>query len=316
MNDEKWLAPTTRTSFFPIQYPIIYDFWKLAKESMWDVGEIKDLFKDADQFNSFDSDKQTFLLHILAFFASVDYYVGGNIFANFGEEISIPEIKAWYAAQNYIEQIHSEMYSILIDTLVKDTKQRQEIFGYVERIPTIKKKEEWITKYMNPNVPFAHRLFGFAIIEGVYFSGSFCAIWWFKKQGEMPGLVQANNLIARDEGMHVDFAEYLYNGCNNRLSEKDAYQIMDEAVNIEIEFINDALKCNLIGMNARLMTIYIQFVADDLLTSMGYSKKYNVKNPFDWVVTSVLKRHDNFFERGISDYSLNRVDNDSDDDDF
>jgi ribonucleoside-diphosphate reductase subunit M2 len=242
---------------------------------------------------------------ILAFFSSSDGIVAENLVLRFSNEVQLPEARAFYAFQNMMEMIHSEMYSLLIDTYVKDDKEKMRLFNAIENFPCIRKKADWGKKWISDKkATFGSRLIAFSIIEGVFFSGSFCGIYWIKKRGLMHGLTLSNELISRDEALHTDFAVLLYSKINEKVPQKKVHKIMREAVDIESQFIIDAIPCKLIGMNSDLMRQYIEFVADRLLVQLGYDKLYNKTNPFSWMELISLNCKSNFFECTVSDYSL------------
>jgi ribonucleoside-diphosphate reductase beta chain len=298
---EPLLNDSEQLTMFPLQYPNIYEFWKMQKGCFWQEGEV-DLGQD--KFESLTENEQYFLKHILAFFAASDAIVNLNIDFNFSKEIPIPEVKANYHFQMMMEDIHSAMYSILIDTYIKDTREKKHLFNAIKTIPSIKHKADWAMKWCNHDGKgsLGQRLVAFAIVEGIYFSGAFCAIYWFKEQNKMPGLCKSNEFIARDEGLHTQFACLLYSYIVNKPSEKEVHDMIKEAVEIESEFINESLKCRLIGMNAESMTTYIQFVADILSVNLGYKKIFNVQNPFSFMEKIGLQGKTNFFEQRVSEY--------------
>lgn len=291
-----------RFVLFPIQYKDIYDMAKEAEASIWTSSEIC-LSEDLIHWNNLNSDEKHFIEHVLAFFAASDGIVMENISVNFSTEIQIPEARMFYMIQNFIESVHSETYSLLIDTYIKDPVRKQYLFEAIETIPCIKNKAEWAMKWMSSNRSFPTRLVAFSIVEGIFFSGSFCAIYWLKKRGLMPGLTFSNEYISRDEGLHVKFASHLYkNYVANKLHVEEIYEIIREAVEIESEFICEALSVRLIGMNSDLMKQYIKFVADVLIDDLGYPKLFNDKNPFDFMEMISLTGKANFFEKKVSDY--------------
>jgi ribonucleoside-diphosphate reductase subunit M2 len=254
-----------------------------------------------------------FIKHVLAFFASSDGIVNENLVQNFCDEVKIPEAKCFYGFQIMIENIHAETYSLLIDTYIKDPNEKENLFDAIETIPCIKRKAEWAFKWISSNGSFAERLVAFAAVEGIFFSGSFASIFWLKKRGLMPGLTFSNELISRDEGLHTDFACLLFTHIRKQPSEERVKSIILEAVGIEQEFLTDALPVALIGMNAKLMCQYIEFVADRLLVALGLSKHYNVTNPFDFMDMISLQGKTNFFEKRVSDYQRAGVMNKSTD---
>ena len=247
--------------------------------------------------------EKNFISHVLAFFAASDGIVCENLALNFLEEIQIPEARCFYGFQIAIENIHSETYSLLIDTYIRDSERKKELFNAIETIPCVQKKAQWALKWMSRDASFAERLVAFAAVEGIFFSGSFCAIFWLKKRGLMPGLTFSNELISRDEGLHCDFACLLYGKIVNRLPQERVVEIIESAVNDEIEFVIEALKVELIGMNATLMRQYIEFCADHLLEALGYEKHWNVSNPFEWMTIISLSGKTNFFEKRVGEYA-------------
>jgi ribonucleotide reductase beta subunit family protein with ferritin-like domain len=298
-----------RLTIFPIQYDEIWDMYKKAVSSFWTAEEI-DLSKDIDDFNKLSDNERKFIKNILAFFSSSDTIVNINLGERFLNEVQILEAKFFYAFQMAIENIHSETYSLLIDTYFKDPVEKHESFNAIQYIPCIQKKADWCFKWINDhNTPFSQRLIAFAIVEGVFFSGAFCSIFWLKERGLMPGLAFSNELISRDEGMHVEFAVLLYSMIQNRLSEDNVHQIMKEAVEVEKNFIIESIPCSLLGMNAKLMSQYIEFVADRLLAQLNYNKIWNVPNPFPFMERISIETKSNFFESRVSQYSKANVGN-------
>ena len=291
-----------RFSLYPIQYQDVYEMYKKARASYWQPEEIT-LAKDKADWDSLSTDEQYFVSNILAFFAASDGIVNENINVNFSKEVQIPEARAFYAFQEAIEAVHSETYSLLLDKYIENPKEKQRLQNAIINVESIKKKADWALKYMNNDNSFAKRLFAFACVEGIYFSGSFCAIYWLKKRNLLPGLAFSNELISRDEGLHTDFACLLYNKLRNRLSENTLHDIVHEAVINEKEFIIESLPCKLIGMNSQLMGEYIEFVADRLLTQVGGSKLYKTKNPFDFMENISLNGKTNFFEKRVGEYA-------------
>ena len=254
-----------------------------------------------DWENKLNNDERHFIKHVLAFFAASDGIVNENLAVNFMSEVQIPEARCFYGFQIMMENIHSETYSLLIDAYIKDPKEKQYLFNAIETVPCVKKKADWALRWIQ-NGSFAERLVAFAAVEGIFFSGSFCSIFWLKKRGLMPGLTFSNELISRDEGLHCDFACLLYSMLQNKMTEEQVHTIIKDAVNCEHEFVTDALPVSLIGMNARLMCQYIEFVADRLLVSLGYSKIYNATNPFDFMEMISLQGKTNFFEKRVGEY--------------
>lgn len=281
--------------------------YKKAEASFWTAEEI-DLSSDHTDWAKLTPNEQRFVTHVLAFFAASDGIVNENLAANFSNEIQSSEARCFYGFQIAIENIHSEVYSLLIDTYIKDYNEKSRLFNAIETIPCVMQKAQWALRWCNrDNASFAERLVAFAAVEGIFFSGSFCAIFWLKKRGLMPGLSFSNELISRDEGMHCDFACLLYSKLVNRLPVERIHELIDGAVKIECEYVSDALPVELIGMNSRLMSQYIKFCADRLIVSLGYEKLYNVVNPFDWMEMISLTGKTNFFEKRVSDYALSGV---------
>tara|TARA_Y100000589_G_scaffold325106_1_gene362409 strand:- start:32074 stop:33123 length:1050 start_codon:yes stop_codon:yes gene_type:complete len=291
-----------RFVLFPIQHDDIWKFYKDQEASFWTAEEI-DLSQDlVDWENKLNDDERHFIKHVLAFFAASDGIVNENLAENFLSEVQYTEAKFFYGFQVMMENIHSETYSLLIDTYIKDPKEKDYLFNAIENIPAVKKKAEWALRWIE-NGSFAERLIAFAAVEGIFFSGSFCSIFWLKKRGLMPGLTFSNELISRDEGMHCDFACLLYNNhLINKLPKETVKQIITDAVEIEREFVTEALPVRLIGMNADLMAQYIEFVADRLLVELGNDKVYNVTNPFDFMDMISLQGKTNFFEKRVAEY--------------
>ena len=281
--------------------------YKKAEASFWTAEEM-DLSKDKNDWDHKLSDtEQHFIKNILAFFAGADGIVGENLLENFSTEIQIPEVRCFYGFEIAIESIHAEVYSLLIEKFITDRAEKDKLFNAITEIACIKQKAEWALKWFSKQNVFAERLVAFAVVEGIFFSGSFCAIYWLKKRGLMPGLTFSNELISRDEGMHTDFAVLLYSKLNNRLSTDRIYEIITEAVAIEKSFINDSIPCAMIGMNSVLMDQYIEYVADRLIYQLGYPKFYNSKNPFDFMQLISMENKTNFFEKRVGEYSLANV---------
>lgn len=290
-----------RFCMFPITYKQLWEMYKKAEASFWTAEEV-DLSQDMQQWESLSPSEKHFISHVLAFFASSDGIVLENLAARFLNDVQVPEARAFYGFQIAMENIHSEMYSLLLETYIKDSKEKHKLFQAIENIPCVAKKAKWALDWIKSSTSFAERLVAFACVEGIFFSGSFCAIFWLKKRGLMPGLTFSNELISRDEGLHCDFACLLYSLLQKKLPREKVHHIICEAVEIEIEFVCEALPCALIGMNSTLMSQYIKFVADHLLTSLGYQRKYDVENPFDWMEFISLQGKANFFERRVGDY--------------
>eukprot|EP00877_Chromochloris_zofingiensis_P012450 jgi/Chrzof1/7459/Cz02g24230.t1 len=295
-----------RFCMFPITHKPVWEMYKKAEASFWTAEEV-DLTDDMRHWDKLNADEKHFITHILAFFAASDGIVVENLGARFLKEVQLPEARAFYGFQIAIENIHSEMYSLLLDTYIKDTVQKEALFHAVDNIDCIKRKAVWATKWIESSSVFAERLVAYAAIEGIFFSGSFCAIFWLKKRGLMPGLTFSNELISRDEGLHTDFACLLYSMLNNKLTPERVTEIITEAVQIEQEFICDALPVDLIGMNGKLMSTYIEFVADRLLVALGNEKYYKAANPFDWMELLSLQGKTNFFEKRVGDYQKSGV---------
>jgi len=292
-----------RFVILPIQYNDIWQMYKKAEASFWTAEEV-DLSKDLDDWNDkLKEEERDFVSHVLAFFAASDGIVNENIVERFMSEVQVPEARCFYGFQIAIENIHSEMYSLLIDTYVKDRETREKLFNAVETVPAVKRKADWAMRWTgSESAAFADRIIAFACVEGIFFSGSFAAIFWLKKRGLMPGLTFSNELISRDEGLHTDFACLMFQHVVNKPSQEHILRIVEEAVAIETEFLTDALPVSLIGMNCDLMTQYIQFVADRLLKELGCPKRWSVENPFDFMDNISLEGKTNFFEKRVGEY--------------
>jgi ribonucleoside-diphosphate reductase beta chain len=302
-NFEPILEPNNnRFVLFPIQHDDIWSFYKRAQASNWTAEEM-DLGVDIfDWENKLNDNERHFIKHILAFFAASDGIVNENLAENFLSEVQYTEAKFFYGFQVAIENVHSETYSLLIDTYIKDTAEKNHLFNAIDTLDCVKKKAEWALRWIDKG-SFAERLVAFAAVEGIFFSGSFCSIFWLKKRGLMPGLAFSNELISRDEGLHCDFACLLYNNhVVNKLSKEDVRKIITDAVEIEKEFVTDALPVKLIGMNSDLMSQYIEFVADRLLQELGNEKVYNATNPFDFMDMISIQGKTNFFEKRVGEY--------------
>jgi ribonucleoside-diphosphate reductase beta chain len=288
---------------FPIQHA---DLWAKYKQHMavfWTPEEI-DLSKDTAHWEKLSDQERHFIKHILGFFAGSDGIVMENLATRFMREVQWPEAKFFYSCQNLLEAVHSETYSLLIDTYINDPMEKNQLFKAIQTIPCVQKKADWAMTWIdNKDASFATRLLAFAAVEGIFFSGAFCAIFWLKQRGIMPGLTLSNEFIARDEGLHTEFACLLYTKLVNRLSKQQAHKIIRDAVKIEKQFITKSLPCELIGMNAKLMTQYIEFVADRLLLQLGYPKAYSAANPFSFMENMSLENKDNFFEKRVSTYA-------------
>ncbi len=289
-----------RFVLFPIKYPKIWEMYKRAEQSFWTAEEV-DLQADQKDWENLTKDERHFIKHVLAFFAASDGIVNENLAINFMNEVQLPEARCFYGFQIMMENIHSEMYSLLIDTYIKDVADKNHLLHAIDTVPCVTKKAQWALRWIQ-NGSFAERLVAFAAVEGIFFSGSFCSIFWLKKRGLMPGLSTSNEFISRDEGMHCDFACLLYGMLENKLSAEQVSELIRDAVRIEHEFVTDALPVSLIGMNAKMMCQYIEFVADRLLVSLGYSKIYNSTNPFDFMEMISLQGKTNFFEKRVSEY--------------
>jgi ribonucleoside-diphosphate reductase beta chain len=300
-----------RFVLFPIMYDDIYKLYKKAVSSFWTVDEI-DLSKDLNDWEKLNDNERHFIKNILGFFAGSDGIIMENLAMRFINEVDIPEAKAFYSYQIFNESIHSETYSLLIDTYIKDNSEKEKIFNSINTVPSVSKKAEWAYKWIeNKEVNFATRLIAFAIVEGIFFSGSFCAIYWLKKRGLMPGLTFSNELISKDEGMHCEFAILMYNTLAERINENIIQEIFKEAVLIEKEFITESIQCNMIGMNSELMKQYIEFVSDRLLVQLGYNKIWNSENPFDFMEMISLRPKSNFFEVRVGEYAKAKISEDS-----
>ncbi len=301
-NNEEILLKENKDRFviLPINYPKIWEQYKRHEASFWTAEEI-DLSGDMKDWENLNDGERHFISHILAFFAASDGIVNENLAVNFMSEVQLPEARCFYGFQIMMENIHSETYALLIDTYIKDPQEKHKLFHAIDTIPAVKRKAEWALKWI-VNGNFAERLVAFAAVEGIFFSGSFCSIFWIKKRGLMPGLTFSNELISRDEGLHCEFACLLYSMLKNKLSETAVLSIISDAVEIEKEFITEALPVDLIGMNAKLMKQYIEFVADRWLTELGYSKLFNTTNPFDFMEMISLQGKTNFFEKRVGDY--------------
>ncbi|KAH7522399.1 hypothetical protein FEM48_Zijuj07G0134200 [Ziziphus jujuba var. spinosa] len=295
------MKKTQRFCMFPIRYKQLWEMYKKAEASFWTAEEV-DLSQDVQHWETLSDSEKHFISHVLAFFAASDGIVLENLAARFLNDVQIPEARAFYGFQIAMENIHSEMYSLLLETYIKDSKEKHRLFNAIENIPCVSRKAKWALDWIHSSNLFAERLVAFACIEGIFFSGSFCAIFWLKKRGLMPGLTFSNELISRDEGLHCDFACLVYSLLQKQLHWEKVDRIVSEAVEIETQFVCDALPCALIGMNATLMSQYIKFVADRLLVALGYQRKYNVENPFDWMEFISLHGKANFFERRVGDY--------------
>ena len=293
-----------RFVMFPVEDQDIWKMYKKQVDCFWRPEEI-DFSKDMNDWDKLTDNEKHFIKMVLAFFASSDGIVLENLISRFTNEVQLPEARAFYSFQAAMENIHSETYSLLIDTYVKESEEKAKLFQAIDNFPCVKKKADWAIKWIgDKKSSFPIRLVAFAAVEAIFFSGSFAAIYWLKKRGLMPGLTFSNELISRDEGMHTDFACLLYSKLLKKANKKKVYELIDEALKIEKEFICEALPCRLIGMNADSMSIYIEFIADRLLLQLGLEKKYNSRNPFDFMELISIDGKTNFFEKRVSDYSL------------
>ncbi len=292
-----------RFVILPINYDAIWKMYKKQIASFWTVEEV-DLSKDSKDWEKLTKDERYFISNVLAFFAASDGIVNENLASRFMREVQIPEARCFYGFQIGMENVHSEMYSLLIDTYITDKEEKTKMFNAIETVPCVSKKAHWALQWIeSEEADFATRLMAFACVEGIFFSGSFCAIFWLKERGVMPGLTTSNEFISRDEGMHTDFACLLYSFLKHKLSKTKAHKMIREAVKIEKEFITESLPCALIGMNAKMMSHYIEFVADRLLLQLGYPKLYETPNPFMFMERIGLEGKDNFFEKRVTNYS-------------
>lgn len=294
-----------RFVILPINYPKIWEMYKKHEASFWTAEEI-DLSGDLQHWAGLNDGERHFISHVLAFFAASDGIVNENLAVNFMSEVQLPEARCFYGFQIMMENIHSETYALLIDTYIKDPVEKDRLFHAIETIPAVKRKAEWALRWIE-NGSFAERLVAFAAVEGIFFSGSFCSLFWLKKRGLMPGLTFSNELISRDEGLHCEFACQLYGMLSNKLMQSDVHAIVKDAVEIEKEFITEALPVALIGMNARLMQQYIEFVADRWVAELGYDKIFKATNPFDFMEMISLEGKTNFFEKRVGDYQKSGV---------
>jgi len=293
-NPKRWVL-------FPIQYPSIYEMYKKHEASFWTAEEI-DLAQDSKDWETLAEGEQHFVKHVLAFFAASDGIVNENLNDNFCSEIQVPEARCFYGFQIAMENIHSETYSLLIEQYIRDPAEKERVFDAIHTMPAVEEKANWAVQWMGGDRCFAERIVAFACVEGILFSGSFCAIYWLKKRGLMPGLTFSNELISRDEGLHTEFACLIYGLLQNQLPEEVVHGIVRGAVDAERRFICEALPCDLIGMNSELMMRYIEFVADRLLTALGHSKLFKASNSFDWMELISLQGKTNFFEKRVGEY--------------
>lgn len=293
-----------RFTFFPVKYPRLWNLYEIHERAIWFSHEIK-YEDDISDWNSLDDDERYFIKHILAFFAGADGIVIENLMSNFGSEVQWYEARAFYSVQSFIENVHAQTYAKLIETYITDPDEKHKLFNALEEIPCVKRKGQWAMKWMDPTTAsFAQRLVAFAVVEGVFFSGSFCAIFWLKSRGKMQkALGMSNEFIARDEGMHCNFAITLYDHLEHKLDQEVIHEIFDSAMEIEKEFIIESLPCRLLGMNSELMSEYIKYVADYWIIKFGYEPLYNVnENPFDFMILNDLEGKTNFFEKDVSEY--------------
>uniref|UniRef100_A0A8C6WF20 Ribonucleotide reductase M2 b n=1 Tax=Neogobius melanostomus TaxID=47308 RepID=A0A8C6WF20_9GOBI len=291
-----------RFVIFPIHYPDIWKMYKQAQASFWTVEEV-DLSKDLSHWDRLKAEEKHFISHVLAFFAASDGIVNENLVQRFYQEVQVPEARSFYSVQILIETVHSEMYSMLINTYIRDLKERDYLFNAIQTMPCVKRKADWALQWISDTKSsFGERIVAFAAVEGIFFSGSFAAIYWLKKRGLMPGLTYSNELISRDEGLHCNFACLLYNYLVKKPSEDRVKDIITKAVSIEQEFLTEALPVDLIGINCSLMRRYIEFVADRLLADLHLDKVYNAENPFDFMESISLEGKTNFFEKRVAEY--------------
>lgn len=303
-NEPLLVEDESRYVMFPIQDQSIWDMYKKQVDCFWRAEEI-DLSKDLASWETLSDDEKYFIKMIIAFFAASDGIVLENLGIRFMSEVQLSEARAFYGFQIAMENIHSEVYSLLIDTYVKDETEKDSLFNAIENFPCIRKKADWAIKWINDKrSSFATRLIAFACVEGIFFSGAFCSIYWLKKRGKMPGLTFSNELISRDEALHTEFAVLLYSKLAKKLPKKKVVEMIQEAVEIEKEFICEALPCRLISMNSKLMSQYIEFVADRLLVQLGYDKVYNATCPFDFMEQISVEGKTNFFEKRVGEYAL------------
>ena len=305
MDNEEYLLKENPNRFviFPIKHNDIWESFQTHRKAFWVESEV-DLTVDLKDWNLLNNNEKHFIKNVLAFFAASDGIIMENLGVRFIKDIQIPEARCFYSMQMLAESIHSIMYSQLIDTYITDASEKNNLFNAIHTIPSVKKKGEWACKWISSNDNFATRLIAFAAVEGIFFSGSFCCIYWLNESGRMPGLCKSNDFIARDEGMHTDFACLLYSKyIENKLSDSDVYKIITEAVDIEIEFITESLPCNLLGMNSELMIQYIKFVANRLVLQIGHNPVFpNIKQPFGFMDRICLENKTNFFESRVTEY--------------
>lgn len=304
-----------RFVLFPLKYHDMWEMYKKHKASFWTAEEI-DLEQDLRDWENLNDNERHFIKYVLAFFAASDGIVLENLAQKFCTEITVPEARCFYGFQIAMENIHSETYSLLIDTYIKDNTEKSFLFNALDNIEVVQKKANWALNWINDTNSFAERIVAFAAVEGIFFSGSFCSIFWLKKRSLMPGLTFSNELISRDEGLHCDFACLIYKHLVNKLPQDHIYKIINDAVQIEKQFVTEALPVELIGMNSRLMTQYIEFVADRLIFALGYKKLYNTTNPFEWMDMISLQGKTNFFEKRVGDYQKAGIMSSKDDKEF
>jgi len=305
--NEILLQSDNRLTIFPIKYPEIWKMYKKQLAAHWVVEEV-DLSKDKEDWEKLNNNEQTFIKNILAFFAASDTIVNINLLERFMKEIEIQEIRFVYGQQYAMENIHSEAYSLMIDTYVDDVIEKDKLYNAVKRISSIKKKKDWAFKWINSTASFCQRLYAFSIVEGVFFSGAFASIFWLKDRNLMPGLCKFNKFIARDERMHVDFAIYLYKMSSNKLDEKTVHNMMLDAIDVEKDFIIESIPCSLLGMNNTEMVKYIKYVADQLLIELGYNQLFNINvNPFDFMEKISIQTKENMFEGRVDEYQMSHI---------
>jgi len=297
-----------RLTVFPIKFKNIWDMYKKMQAAFWTAEEI-DWSKDKYDFKKMNENEQRFIKYVLAFFSASDTIVNMNLGERLSQDVQPLEAKMTYIFQMMIESVHSEVYALQIDNIIEDKEEKQSILNAVETVPCIKKKTDWMMKWVESKDSFATRLVAQTIAEGLFFSGSFCAIFWLKQKNVMPGLISSNELIARDEGMHCDYSIMLYQMLNEKLDQKDVHEMFEEAVATEKEFICESLPCSMLGMNSDLMEQYIKFVADRLLVQLGYDKLYQVENPFTWMEAISIEGKTNFFEYRPTQYQRADVNN-------
>lgn len=305
------MTNTNKYCLFPIRNDKIYQAYKTQEAAFWVAEEI-DLSSDAEDFLKMSENEQHFIKHVLAFFAQSDGIVGENLAMRFYNDVELPEARLFYGFQLAMEGIHSEVYSLLIDTYVKQSEEKDKLFNAIENIPCVKDKADWALKWIDSEESFTKRLVAFAIVEGLFFSGAFCSIFWLRKRGLMPGLALANDLIARDEGMHCEFAVLLYKELGLSLDQQTIHQMVSEAMEIEKQFITESLPAALIGMNNKLMSQYLEYVADRLLKRFGFEPIWNSENPFDFMKLLDVEGKTNFFEKRVSEYQKANVLGDKD----